>query len=99
MAEKLTDVTRAFGRGETSLESLRAAARKERVHRQLADALLALITEWETTATDNSVSSREKLRDRAKALVPPDPPPPKPSPQDATAAMYGPGLRGQQRRT
>jgi len=91
---RLSDVTRDFARGDTSLEALRAAARAERMHRHLADEILRLITEWENSG-DNSTSSRNELRARAKRLVPPDPPPRK----EPAESFYEPGLRGQKRRS
>ncbi len=92
MKHKLRDVTHEFARGEASLETLRAAARREPVDRRLADDLLKLIATWEKSPWPNSAWSRNELRDQAKLLVPPIPEAPKVK-EDATRSMYGPGLR------
>ncbi|MGH2919995.1 MAG: hypothetical protein ACRDLS_15545, partial [Solirubrobacteraceae bacterium] len=93
----LRDVTREFARGEAPLEALRGAARAERGDRRLADEILKLITEWESSAWSASAWSRNELRARAKSLVPPAPPA-STSRQDPATSMYEAGLRGQRRR-
>ncbi len=97
MAPKLKDVTGEFARGEAPLEALRAAARAERVHRQLADELLKLIAEWESSTWHNSTSSKNELRARAKELIPPDPPL-ETIRRNTGYSFYEAGLRGQKRR-
>ena len=97
MARKLRDVTRDFARGEVPLETLRSAARAERLDRYLADRLLQLISEWENSDWANSAWSRDELRDRADRLVPAAAPPTPASGKDNAASMYAAGLRGQRR--
>jgi hypothetical protein len=100
MPADLRDVTREFGRGQTTLENLREAARAEPRDRQLAGALLQLIAEWESTAVTVSVRSRSELRARIRQLVPPDPPasPEASARRDPAESIYAAGLRGQRRR-
>jgi len=100
MAADLKDVTRDFGRGQTTLENLREAARAESRDRQLAGALLQLIAEWESTAVTVSVRSRSELRARIRQLVPPEPPasPASSGRPDPAESIYAAGLRGQRRR-
>lgn len=86
----MRDVTRAFGIGEATLEDLREAAMAERVDRQLADAVLRLIAEWETSAW-----TRNEFRTRARDLLPATPPP---SRRPEGESLYEAGLRGQRRR-
>lgn len=95
----LRDVTREFGRGETALETLRAAARAEGVDRRLADDILRLIGEWEKGPSTGSAWSRNELRARAKQLIPPDAPAATEPPRrkDPTETMYAAGVRGQRR--
>ena len=90
---RLREVTREFARGEAPLETLRRAALREPIDRPLADGLLQLIAEWENGAWPNSRWARSELRDRAERLVPAAPEPRKRT-EDATATMYGAGLRG-----
>ena len=90
MHTHLRDVTRAFGIGEATLDTWREAAHAERTDRQLAEAVLRLIAEWE-----NSAWSRNEFRTRARQLIPPLPPPPR-RPNDTS--IYDAGLRGQRRR-
>ena len=97
MARKLRDVTRDFARGEVALETLRGAARKERLDLRLADELLRLISDWERNAPVTSAWSRNELRERAEQLLPTVAPPRTPSGQDNAASMYAAGLRGQRR--
>ncbi|HEV2060949.1 MAG TPA: hypothetical protein VGR11_16485 [Solirubrobacteraceae bacterium] len=100
MPPNLRDVTRDFGRGEATLESLRAAARAEHRDRQLANEILTLIGEWENSPQKDSVRSRDDLRARAKKLVPPAPPDPPASTsrRPPGESIYDAGLRGQRRR-
>ena len=100
MPANLRDVTRGFGRGEATLESLRGAAHAERSDRQLADQVLQLITAWETSAWKDSARSRDDLRVRVGDLVPPDPPTPPAaaSSRKPGESIYEAGLRGQKRR-
>jgi hypothetical protein len=101
MAANLRDVTRDFARGQVALETWRAAARAERADRQLADAVLMLINEWESKAMAQSVRARNELRARAKQLLPPEPvtPPASTYRRDPSESIYAAGLRGQKRRT
>lgn len=101
MPPDLRDVTRDFGRGQTTLESWRGAARAERDDRQLAAEVLKLIADWENSAWRDSVRSREDLRARAKQLVPAAPaaPPASASRRGPKSSIYDAGLRGQRRRT
>ena len=101
MPPNLRDVTRDFGRGQTTLESWRGAARAERDDRQLAAEVLKLIADWESSAWKDSVRSREDLRARAKQLVPAAPaaPPESASRRGPKSSIYDAGLRGQRRRT
>lgn len=104
MPANLRDVARAFGRGEATLEMLRAAARAAPGDRQLADQVLKLIMDWESSGLTHTVRSRTDLRMRVKALVPAPPPAPNaPAPGERRRAsgnsLYEPGLRGQKRRS
>lgn len=97
----LKDVTRAFGRGEATLESLRAAARGELYDRQLAGEIIRLISDWENSAWKDSARSRGDLRANIKALVPPAPTVASPgltSRRKPRESIYEAGLRGQRRR-
>ncbi len=100
MAQNLTHVTRAFGRGEATLETLRAAARAERGDRRLAETILQLITDWENSGWTDSEVSRTQLRIRVKQLVPaaPTTPPASTYRRDPSESLYAAGLRGQKRR-
>jgi len=101
MAPKLRDVTRDFALGVATLGTWRAAARAESADRRLADEILKLITEWENTTWPDMTRARAELRARAERLAPPaapDEPAPR-TKQDATAAMYEAGLRGQRRQS
>lgn len=102
MPSGLRDVTRDFSRGVVTLGAWRAAAQAERVDRNLADRILALIAEWETTAWPDTGRARKELRARAEQLVPAAPPAAAEPPswrgdKDPTAAMYDAGLRGHKR--
>ena len=101
MSTNLRDLTRAFGRGEATLESLRGAARAERDDRQLADEVLTLITHWENSPVKDTARARDDLRVRAKKLVPPDPPAAtvSKSRREPAKSIYEAGLRGQRRRS
>lgn len=101
MVANLRNVTRDFARGQTTLETLRRAARTEPVDRRLADRLLALITDWENGPWTASTRARNELRARARLLLPPDPPDPPPAARskDATTSMYEAGFRGQRRQS
>lgn len=101
MALDLKDVTRAFGRGEATLESLRAAARAEPYDRQLAGEIMRLISDWENSAWKDSARSRDDLRANIKSLVPPAPTASSPastSRRQPRESIYEAGLRGQRRR-
>ena len=100
MAPNLTDVTRAFYRGEATLETLRRAARAEGSDRHLAARILGLITDWENSGWTESEASRSALRLQVKQAVPP---PPTTSPKstyhrDPAESLYAAGIRGQKRR-
>lgn len=103
MPADLRDVTRDFGRGDATLETLRAAAHAERIDRRLADAILRLIADWERKPGRETALTRNLLRARVEDLVPPAPPPP-PPPSAAEhrrppgESIYEAGLRGQRRR-
>ena len=86
VSRDLRDVSRDFGLGNATLEDLREAAQAERIHRQAADQILKLITEWE-----NSAWSRNELRMRVRQLTPPPPQ----SPRGAT--FYDAGLKAKRR--
>ncbi len=97
MAQTLKEITRAFARGEATLEDLREAARKEPVDRLVADRLLKLIGDWERHGVaKTSPWYREELRDHAGQIVPPLEPQ-SDKPKDYAANMYETGLRGQRR--
>lgn len=103
MPTNLRDVARDFGRGEATLETLRAAARTERGDRELADQVLKLIMDWETGGQTHSDRSRTDLRLRVKQLVPAAPTAPASSAasgsrRPAGESLYAAGLRGQRRR-
>lgn len=101
MPPDLRELTRQFGRGETTLEALRVAARAENRDRALADQLLQLIREWEISPLRASERARNDLREAAENLVPPPPPPLAPvanSRRDPSESIYAAGLRGQRRR-
>jgi hypothetical protein len=85
----LKEVARDFGLGLLTLEDLREAAQAERIHKQTAEEVLQLISEWETRGW-----SRNELRSRVRRLVPP---PPKKS-RYSGDALYQPGLDAQRRR-
>ena len=101
MPSDLRELTRQFGRGETTLEALRMAARAENRDRGLADQLLQLIREWEISPLRASERAKNDLREAAENLVPPPPPPLAPSSsarRDPSESIYAAGLRGQKRR-
>ena len=97
MGGHLRDATRAFYRGEITLDMLRAAAHAERMDRQLADGILRLISEFERNPWAATDRVRNELRDRAKAMIPPDPPPSS-GRREPGESLYAAGLRGQRRR-
>ena len=100
MPRNLRDLTRDFGRGDTTLETLRGAARAEPSDRHLAGAILNVITDWENSGWTDSVASRNQLRLRIKQLVPATPPPAEPKNRRPPGeSMYDAGLRGQRRRS
>ena len=103
MLPNLAEVARTFGRGEATLDTLRLAASADRADRRLADTLLALIAEWESSAYKDTVWSRNELRARASQLAPPVPVAPLTAPVSArlrepAESIYEAGLRGQKRR-
>lgn len=99
MPSNLRGVTRDFVCGVATLGAWRTAARTESVDRQLADAILQSISEWENTAWPDIARARIDLRERAEQLVPAAPAgaPASSRNADPTAAMYEAGLRGQRR--
>lgn len=97
MPPNLRDVTREFGRGEATLETLRQAARAERLDRPVADQILRLITDWENSPGSETDRAKNELRARVKQLVPPEPPP-SASRREPGESIYAAGLRGQRRR-
>ncbi len=103
MAGRLSDVARDFGRGEATLEMLRAAARAEHGDRELASQVLRLIVEWESGGLTHTVRARDDLRMRVKALVPATAPAAHAPasaqrPRASGLSLYEAGLRGQRRR-
>ncbi len=84
----LKEVARDFALGQLTLEDLREAALAERIHRDTAQDVLHLISDWETRGY-----SRNELRSRVRQLVPP---PPKKS-RTSGDALYQPGLDAQRR--
>lgn len=103
MAGRLSDVARGFGRGEATLEMLRAAARAEPRERELASQVLKLITDWESSGLTHNARARDGLRMRVKALVPATPPAAQTPaaaqrPRASGLSLYEAGLRGQRRR-
>jgi hypothetical protein len=98
MPSKVRDVARQFTLGDATLEELREVAREAKgIDRQMADEILVVIATWEATAWTDSARAKGELRARVGKVAPP-PAPRAPSSEDATMAMYGPGLRGQKRR-
>ncbi len=101
MAQNLRALTREFSLGVVTFGAWREAARVERVDRRLADEILRVIREWESTSWPDVARARNELRLRADKIVPPAPldaPAPKRKVDPATA-MYEAGLRGQRRGT
>jgi hypothetical protein len=96
MRRRLREVAREFALGEAPLETLRLAARDERLNIGLAEELLRLIADWENSPWSTSASSRDELRERVRVLVPAQE---KTDTVNYTAAMYGAGIRGQRRKT
>lgn len=100
MPQDLRDVTRAFGRGEATLETWRRAALGETSDRHLAGEILRLIAEWESSPLKDTVRYRNEMRARAKKLAPA--PSAEPSTSRSRAepgeSLYAAGLRGQRRR-
>ena len=96
MGSKLRTVARQFARGEVALETLRTAAHAEHFDGYLADEILRAIAAWEDGAWPNSAWARDELRVRVEQLTPAAEPA-RAKPQDATAAMYAAGIRGQRR--
>lgn len=96
----LREITRQFGRGEATLESLRGAALGEHRDRQLAGEILTLINAWERDPYKDSVRCRNDLRAHIKQLVPPAPAAAEASKsrREPGESLYAAGLRGQQRR-
>jgi hypothetical protein len=103
MAGRLSDVARDFGRGEATLETLRAAAHAEHGERELASHVLRLIMDWERSGLTHTVRARDDLRMRVKALVPATAPAAHAPasterPRASGLSLYEAGLRGQRRR-
>lgn len=94
MRRRIRDVAREFALGEAPLETLRLAARDERLNINLADEILRLIADWENSSWSASASSRDELRERVRLLVPAQE---KADNVNHTAAMYGAGIRGHRR--
>lgn len=93
MGSRLRKVAREFACGEVALGTLRRAAQAENFDGYLAEEILKAIAAWENSAWPNSAWARDELRVRVEQLAP-APEPPRARPMDATAAMYGAGIRG-----
>lgn len=90
----MREAARAFGLGEITLEDLREAARADKLDRPLADQLLRMIAEWETSPRRHSDWARKEFRATVRKLAPAEPAVDK---REHRESLYEAGLRGQQR--
>ena len=99
MQYKLRETARAFALGEVPLEAVRQTALAERFDRQVAEALLRIIADWESRGRVNSPYARNELRERVGQVVPAvkEESEKKKTGSEYAANMYATGLRGQRR--
>ena len=99
MQYKLRETARAFALGEVPLDTVRQAARDERLDRHVADSLLRVIEDWEQGGRVNSPYARNELRERVGQVVPAVNAAEKKklSGSEYATNMYETGLRGQRR--